>query len=69
MTTTYTTRIRPETTYTTRVRPNYFITLITWLFTDWNPYILTDENENAIFVKDSSGYLIWFTEYTTRTRI
>jgi hypothetical protein len=69
MPTEYTWRTPVSTNYTTRVSPTKYITLLTGLFSDGDPYIITDEDWNAIFVNDTTGYPVVGTNYTTRPAI
>jgi len=68
MATTYTERTPVWTNYTGRISPTKYITLLTWLFGS-SEYIITDENWNAIFVNDTTGYPVVWTNYTTRPAI
>ena len=69
MTTTYTARVKPDTTYTARIKPTKYITLLAGTFDDNLEYILTDENDNAIWVYDNTWYAVISTIYTARPAI
>jgi hypothetical protein len=44
------------TSWNWRDKPTWYITLLAGDFDDGLEYILTDEDDNAIFVYDSTGY-------------
>lgn len=66
MTTTYTKRDTVSTAYTPRVKPTKYITLLAGTFDDGLEYILTDEDDNAIWVYDNAWYPVISTVYTAR---
>jgi len=71
MTTSYTQRTPVTTAYTQRTNLFVsFLTLITGKFTDGLEYIITDQNENALIVKDYTWYPAnSTTPYTARTPV
>ena len=62
-------RLWTDTTWSGRLKPIDYITLLTGTYDDWLEYILTDESDNAIYVKDNTGYEISSTERSERTAI
>jgi len=67
--TTYTPRTPVSTTYTKRTQPVIYQTLITGTYDDDLEYILTDDDWNAIFVYDDTGYPVFSTIWNKRAVI
>lgn len=66
MSTIWTARTPVTTIYTKRTQPVIYQTLITGTYDDGLEYILTDENDNAIFVYDNTGYPVFSTIWNKR---
>ena len=58
-----------DTSWNGRVKPTQYITLLAWTYDDDLEYILTDENDNAIWVYDNTGYPVSSTIWTKRVPI